>query len=349
MATSVSNDEAVLMINVGIIGGTGYTGGELARLLCRHPQMNIVSMTSRRHPGVKVQKGHPFLEGFIDLRFTETVSDDCELVFVATPYGASMDITPQLLDRGMKVVDLSGDYRLHDVRTYKQWYGIDHRDQEHLPDSVYGIPELFRDQIKGADLVANPGCYPTCTLLTVAPLYKKGLVEADLIVDAKSGTSGAGMEPTPLCHHPNCSDSVIAYKVGKHRHTPEMEMVINTMANTDSKVVFTPHLVPLIRGILSTCYAKLKEPVGYEEMSSIYEDFYRGERFVRVTPNPSMRSVVGSNFCEVGFAFASDTTVVSIGAVDNLVKGASGQAIQNANLMLGLEESMGIDFPGLGV
>ncbi len=339
------------MINVGIIGGSGYTGGELARLLVNHPIMSVEAMTSRRHPGVKVVKEHPFLEGFTDLRFVETIEqvDDLDLIFVATPYGASMDITPKLLDQGAKVVDLSGDYRLQDVRTYHKWYGIEHRDQSHLPQAVYGIPELFRDRIAGADLVANPGCYATCAILTMAPLFAKGLADNEVIVDAKSGTSGAGMKLTEMTHHPYCGSSVIPYKIGSHRHTPEMEMALGMIAENDPRIVLTPHLVPLIRGIVSTCYVRLKEPMDLEDMFSLYTDFYDGERFIRVSRNPSMRSVSGSNLCEIGYGMSGDDMAIVIGAIDNLVKGASGQAIQNANLMCGLEETMGLNFPGLGV
>ncbi|MEM2943137.1 MAG: N-acetyl-gamma-glutamyl-phosphate reductase [Methanomassiliicoccales archaeon] len=339
------------MIRTAIIGGSGYTGGELARILCRHPKMTVVSMTSRQHAGVKVSKMHPFLEGFLDMRFDEKLNEakDCDLVFVATPYGASMDVIPDLVQRGIKVVDLSGDYRLGDAAVYRKWYGIEHKDPDNLMKAVYGIPELFGEEIAKAQLVANPGCYPTCAVIAVAPLVAKGLVSKKIIVDAKSGTSGAGMEPTKMTHHPNCGASVIPYKVGSHRHTPEIAMALRKIGNDAIDVVFTPHLIPIVRGILCTCYVSLNSQFGHDDIYSIYHGFYESCKFVRINSIPSVPSVVGSNFCEVGYEFAGSDNLVVMGALDNLVKGGAGQAIQNANIMFGLDEACGLDFPGLGV
>lgn len=338
------------MIKVGIVGGSGYTGGEIARLISNHPEMELVSMTSRRHPGMRVCKVHPFLEGFVDLRFDDAIKGDgMDLVFVATPYGASMDIIPSLLDSGIKVVDLSGDYRLKDPKAYRAWYGIEHKDIGNLKRAAYGIPELCREEIARADLVANPGCYPTCTIITTAPLFANGLVEGKIIVDAKSGTSGAGMEPTSLTHHPNCGANIIPYKVGSHRHTPEIQQALERVSNSPVEVVFTPHLMPIVRGIFCTCYTRLNASVDHEELYSIFRHFYRGSRFVRVKAVPSISSVVGSNFCEVGFEFAGNGNIVVMGTLDNLTKGGAGQAVQNANIMFGLDEATGLNFPGLGV
>ncbi|MBC7107790.1 MAG: N-acetyl-gamma-glutamyl-phosphate reductase [Methanomassiliicoccales archaeon] len=339
------------MVRAAIIGGSGYTGGELARILCRHPKMTIVSMTSRQHPGVKVSKIHPFLEGFVDLRFDEKLGNamDCDLVFVATPYGASMDIIPELIDRGIKVIDLSGDYRLGDANIYRKWYGIEHKDPKNLKSAVYGIPELFRNEIAKAQLVANPGCYPTCAVLALAPLFAEGIVDGKIIVDAKSGTSGAGMEPTKTTHHPNCGANVIPYKVGSHRHTPEIAMALRKIGDAPVEVIFTPHLVPIVRGILCTCYGTLIKPIAHDDLYSIYQKFYKDSRFVRLNNIPSIPSVVGSNFCEVGYEFAGNGNLVVLGALDNLIKGGAGQAIQNANIMFGIEEEAGLDFPGMGV
>jgi N-acetyl-gamma-glutamyl-phosphate reductase len=338
------------MISAAIIGGSGYTGGELARLLCRHPAIKLQAMTSRQHAGVRVAKVHPFLNGFVELNFKEKLQgNDFDVVFLATPHGASMDVVPELVSSGVKCIDLSGDYRLLDPEVYRKWYGLDHRDKENLSRAVYGIPELFRDKIRGADLVANPGCYPTCSSLALAPLFAKGLVEKRVIIDAKSGTSGAGAEPTKATHHPNCGASITPYKVGAHRHTPEIKMVLEWVSGSPVELIFTPHLVPVVRGMLCTSYPHLKEPMALEDVAALYRDFYAGSRFIKFEPIPTMQSVASSNFIEIGFEMAGDRNLVVMSALDNLVKGASGQAIQNCNIMFGLDEETGLDFPGLGV
>ena len=238
-----------------------------------------------------------------------------------------MNEVPALLDQGIKAIDLSGDYRMHDVAVYEKWYGHTHTDVDNLQRAVYGLPEFFRDEIRGADLVANPGCYATSIILACAPLLKSGLVEEDVIVDAKSGTSGAGMVPSPRTHHSTCGESIIPYSVGTHRHTPEVEMAVDRFAGSHMKVTFVPQLIPIVRGILSSCYFDLKE---------------------EVTQEPSIRAVVGSNHAQVSSRLIGDK-VVAFGVVDNLVKGAAGQAVQCMNLMLNLNESAGLDTPGLGV
>jgi N-acetyl-gamma-glutamyl-phosphate reductase len=339
------------MINAAIVGGSGYTGGELARLLCRHPKINLEAMTSRQNAGVKVSHVMSYLEGFVDLRFEEKLgSGDYDLVFVAAPHGASMEVVPDLLRRGLRVIDLSGDYRLSDPSIYRKWYGLEHKDHVNLGKAVYGIPELFHESIADSDLIANPGCYPTCSALGLAPLFAKGLVESHAIVDAKSGTSGAGQQPTAVTHHPVCATQVTPYKVGTHRHAPEIQMVLERLASGVVDVVFTPHLIPIVRGMLCTSYARLNEPMDVGSMKLLYREYYHGKKFVRVVQGtPSISSVVGSNFCEIGLGVAGKDTVVAMSAIDNLVKGGSGQAVQNANIMFGLEEASGLDFPGLGV
>lgn len=338
------------MTRVGIIGGTGYTGGELARLLCTHPDVDIAAMTSRQNAGSRVQDVHTFLRGYVDLEFTDRIPDSCDLdlVFVATPHGVAMNEVPRFLDQGVKVVDLSGDYRMHDVGVYEKWYKHTHTDTEHLSGAVYGLPELFRDEIRGADLVANPGCYATSAILACAPLMRSGLVEDDVIVDAKSGTSGAGMSPTERTHHPNCGETIIPYSIGTHRHTPEIEMAVDRFAGSHMKVTFVPELIPVVRGILSSCYFRLRGGVSQEEVDKVYESQYSGERFVHYVPEASIRAVVASNHAQVSSRVLGDR-IVSFGALDNLVKGASGQAVQCMNLMLGLKEEAGLDYPGLGV
>lgn len=338
------------MTRIGIIGGTGYTGGELARLLCRHPGIEIAAMTSRQNAGRPVSEVHPYLKGYVDLAFTERISDtkDLDLVFVATPHGVAMSEVPPLLEQGVKAIDLSGDYRLRDPELYEKWYGHQHTDVDNLRNAVYGLPELFRDRIRGADLVANPGCYATSAILACAPLMKSGLVEDDVVVDSKSGTSGAGMVPSARTHHPNCSTCVIPYSIGTHRHTPEIEMAVDMFAGSSMDLTFVPHLVPIVRGILSDCYFTLKKDASQEDVDAVYEKQYGKERFVHYTKDPLSREVAGSNHAEVS-ARVLGKHVAAFGAIDNLVKGASGQAVQCMNLMLNLDEAAGLDFPGLGV
>lgn len=336
------------MKKIGIIGGTGYTGGELARLLSVHPEVEIVSMTSRKDAGRKVSDVHSYLRGYADIEFTEKVSDDVDLVYVATPHGVAMNEVPGLLGSGVKCIDLSGDYRMHDVPVYEKWYGHTHTDLDNLKDSVYGLPELFRDDLKGADLVANPGCYATATILACAPLFKAGLVESDVFVDAKSGTSGAGMVPSARTHHATCGESILPYSVGTHRHTPEIEMAVEMYSGKRPDVLFVPNLLPIVRGILSSCYFTLKGGVSVDDVESVFDRTYAGEPFVHPVAEPSIRAIVGSNHAQVGLNVVGNK-VVAFGVLDNLVKGASGQAVQCMNLMLGFEETAGLDFPGLGV
>lgn len=338
------------MLKVGIIGATGYTGGELARLLCNHPNMDLEVMTSRGKAGEEVSSVHGYLEGFVDLEFQESIGpdDDLDLVFLATPHGASMEHVPKLMDMGVKVVDLSGDYRLGDAQVYSEWYGKEHTDQKNLANAAYGIPELFRDEIAGAQLVANPGCYPTASILALAPLFSGGLVSGDVIIDAKSGTSGAGASPSARTHHPVCGESVLAYNTGKHRHQPEIDITLHRLG-PGGGVFFSPHLVPFIRGILVSCYLDIKEKSDQASVLNAYQEFYEGERFVKVTDEASIRDVVGSNRCQIAPVVMGPGKVAVFASIDNLVKGASGQAIQCANLMSGLPEHTGIHFPGLGV
>lgn len=336
------------MKRIGIIGGTGYTGGELARILCTHPGVEIASMTSRQNTGRKVSDVHTYLKGYVDIEFTDKVSDDLDLVFVATPHGVAMNEVPGLLSKGIRCIDLSGDYRMHDVPTYEEWYGHTHTDTENLQKSVYGLPELFREDIKGADLVANPGCYATATILACAPMMKSKLAREDIFVDAKSGTSGAGMVPSARTHHAFCGESIVPYSVGKHRHTPEIEMVLRMHSGMEPDVLFVPNLVPIVRGILSSCYFTLNDGVTSEDVMEAYSNMYGKERFVHFVDEPSIRSTVASNHAQVGVKVIGGRAV-AFGAIDNLIKGASGQAVQCMNLMLGLDEAAGLDMPGLGV
>lgn len=336
------------MKRIGIIGGTGYTGGELARLLCHHPDAEIAAMTSRKNTGKKVSDVHPFLQGYVDIEFTQSVGTDLDLVFVATPHGVAMSEVPVLAESGVKCIDLSGDYRFRDAAVYEKWYEHVHTDAGRLAEAVYGLPELFRDSIRGASLVANPGCYATAAILACAPLLKAGAAEGGIFIDAKSGTSGAGMAPSARTHHATCGESVIPYAVGTHRHTPEIQIALRMFTGAEPDVLFVPNLVPIVRGILASCYMTLKRDMSQEEIEEIYRRQYAGEPFVHFAASPSIRDVVASNHAQVGAA-AVGRRAVAFGAVDNLVKGASGQAVQCMNLMLGFDEGAGLDAPGLGV
>lgn len=334
------------MIQVGIIGANGYTGGELLRLLSNHPEVEMVAATSRKLAGAPVYKVHPHLRD-LDLKFEKIEPADIEadLVFTATPHGASMNVVPQLIEKGIKVIDLSGDYRFDDLDVYEKWYGLK---QSHPLESVYGLPEMYREEIKGADLVANPGCFPTGAILACLPLVAQNLVDK-VIVDAKTGVSGAGIKPTDTTHYPNCSDNVIPYLVTSHRHGPEIQEKLGKVG--DVGVSFTPHLVPVIRGILSTVHTFPQEDVTSSYIKELYDDYYEGEPFVRVLDVgeiPRVSSVRGSNFCYIGsFDMDENGRLVVASSIDNLVKGASGQAVHNMNIMCGFKETESLDMVGL--
>jgi N-acetyl-gamma-glutamyl-phosphate reductase len=339
------------MIDVGIIGGSGYTGGELLRLLAGHPHAGVVCVTSRKLSGKPVDSVHPHLTGIFSLNFeapsAEEVAKRCDVVFTAVPHGTAMDWVPPLLDAGTKVIDLSSDYRLS-VEVFERTYGIKHKAPR---DAVFGLTELH-PEVAGARLVGNPGCYPTGATLAVAPLAKAGLVER-VVFDSKSGISGAGAEPTETSHYPSMAENVIPYRLTAHRHVPEIRQEL-TRLSEDIKISFTPHVVPSVRGILTTAHVFAREEAAETiqdraAVSEIYGDFYRKAPFVRLISGvPRMSSVRGSNFCDICFeAEKSTDRLVVLSVIDNLVKGASGQAIQNMNLMFGLDERSGLWFPGM--
>ncbi|MGZ7044652.1 MAG: N-acetyl-gamma-glutamyl-phosphate reductase, partial [Methanobacterium sp.] len=309
-------------------------------------EVNIKAATSRQYKGINVSKIHPQLRGLeIKFKDVEPENIDADLVFTATPHGASMNIVPELIDRDIKVVDLSGDYRFDDISVYEKWYGLKHS----APiEAVYGLPEIYRDKIKKSNLVANPGCFPTGAILATLPLVKENLA-GNIIIDSKTGVSGAGIKPTDVTHFPNCSDNVIPYAVTTHRHMPEIQQEVSKGGNV--KVSFTPHLVPVIRGIITTVHTFLKEDVNSKDVKKAYESFYNGEPFVRILDLdeiPRLSAVRGSNYCDIGcFQIDPNDRIVIISAIDNLVKGASGQAIQNMNIMFGFEETESIDVIGL--
>ncbi len=338
------------MIKVGIYGGSGYTGEELLRLLVGHPGAKVVAATSRRFAGVPVAEVYPVFSGMTDLVYTdaspEAVADQADIVFLALPHGVSMEFAPIFLKAGRKVIDLSADFRIHAAATYEAWYGR-HKTPGTLGEAVYGLPELHRDGIRSARLVANPGCYPTSIILGLAPVLKSHWIDTDsVIADSKSGVSGAGRDPQIASLFCEVAEGFKAYKVGGHRHTPEIEQELSALAGREMKITFTPHLLPVKRGILSTIYAKLGKEVTAEEATALYQAFYRGESFVRICRSgqfPNLSSVVGSNYCDIGVTIDKRTgRIIIVSAIDNLIKGASGQAIQNMNLLCGLKEETGL-------
>lgn len=336
------------MIKVGIVGGTGYTGVELLRILAQHPGVELTAITSRSEAGLPVAKLFPNLRGHVDLAFSDPspeVLGACDVVFFATPHGVAMKQTPELLAQGVRVIDLGADFRLQDVAAFEKWYGMPHSCPDILAEAVYGLPEMNRAAIKGARVLANPGCYPTSVQLGFLPLLKAGLVDAaHLVADAKSGVSGAGRKAEVHTLFAEAADSFRAYGVAGHRHLPEIAQGLARMSTDKIGLTFVPHLLPLIRGIHATLYATLKADAG--DLQKLYEDTYAHEPFVDVMPAgslPETRSVKGANTCRIAvYRPQGGDTVVVLSVIDNLVKGAAGQAVQNMNIMFGLPETMGL-------
>ena len=332
------------MIRVAILGATGYTALELLKILLRHSEVEIAALTSRQEGNPHIAAIHPQLAGRIDMRLENLdpaqVAARSDCVFSCLPHGASANYVRQLLDAGKRVIDFSADYRLKDPQVYEEWYGTRHSDPDRLAQAVYGLPELFGDQIPDAQLVANPGCYPTGAILGLAPLLKLDLVEPDgLIVDSKSGISGAGRTPKLMTHYPECNESMSAYNVGRHRHTPEIDQILGTVCGQTIGVVFTPHLAPMDRGILTTAYGISKQQLSEDELLGQLRTFYQDKPFVRVVDHlPATKDVSGSNFCDITCRLVRGRVVV-LTCIDNLIKGASGAAVQNFNLMHGLPET----------
>lgn len=337
------------MIKVGIVGGTGYTGVELLRLLAQHPQVELKAITSRSEAGMPVSQMFPNLRGRVDLPFTEPTIEnlgDCDVVFFATPNGVAMKQVPELLEKGIKVIDLAADYRLKNPAEWQKWYGMAHASENLLAEAVYGLPEVNREAIKNARLVANPGCYPTAVQLGFLPLLKAGLIDTQsLVADAKSGVSGAGRKAevhTLLCE---AGDSFKAYGVAGHRHLPEIKQGLAYISGQNVGLTFVPHLLPMIRGIHATLYARLTGDIA--DLQALYEQTYANEAFVDVLPagsHPETRTVRGANMCRMAVHRPQGgDTVVILSVIDNLVKGAAGQAIQNMNIMCGLPETTGLN------
>ncbi len=334
-------------IKVGIVGGTGYTGVELLRLLAQHPHSELRAITSRKEAGMAVAEMFPNLRGHVDLKFSEPAAaglDKCDVVFFATPNGVAMQEARALVDAGVRIVDLAADFRIRDVAMWEHWYKMKHACPELVAEAVYALPEVNREQIRKARVIANPGCYPTAVQLGFLPLLEAGCVDLDhLIADAKSGVSGAGRKAETHILHAEASDNFKAYGVPGHRHHPEIAQGLARAAGRDVSLVFVPHLTPMIRGIHATLYAQLTKQV---DLQALYEKRYAGEAFVDVMPagsHPETRSVRGANHCRIAVHRPQGgNTVVVLSVIDNLVKGAAGQAVQNMNLMFGLDEDAGL-------
>lgn len=336
--------------NVAILGASGYTGGELIRILVNHPNVKITYITAEKHAGKTISEVFPHLKGILDLRLEkldpDKVPEDINIVFAALPHGASAEVLHELYKRKIKIIDLGADFRLNEGN-YRQWYG-DHPCTEILEDAVYGISELNRDRIAETSLIANPGCYPTSSILPLAPLIKQGVVdESSIIIDSKSGVSGAGRSPSLDLHFCEVSEGFKAYKVAEHRHSPEIEQHLSEFSGKEVNIIFTPHLIPIDRGILSTIYIKTDKAYETRELIEKLNDFYSDCHFVRIYDEgrfPNISYIRGSNFCDIGIkSIPGKKSAVIVSVIDNLVKGAAGQAVQNMNIMMDLPETTGLN------
>lgn len=337
-------------MKIGIIGATGYTGAELLRILANHSEAEIKYITSESQSGVKIMSVYPHLKKYYDCRLVSMENLDeiilnSDVIFIALPHGHAMDIGRKADSTKTKIIDLGADYRFKDVKIYEKWYKKIHT---HAVEAVYGLSELYREDIKSAKIIANPGCYTTASILALAPLIKFGLVNySSIIIDAKSGISGAGRTLKLESHFSENYENLQAYSIAGHRHRPEIEEKLSELCNTQIKVTFTPHLIPMTRGILSTCYANLNEDVEPKDINSAYETMYGNEYFIRLLGEggyPATKNTRGSNFCDIGWHLDKWTNrIIVVSAIDNLVKGAAGQAVQNMNIVCGIDECIGLN------
>ncbi|QWR78410.1 N-acetyl-gamma-glutamyl-phosphate reductase [Candidatus Magnetomonas plexicatena] len=338
-------------IRAVICGASGYTGAELLRILCSHPKVEVVAATSEKSANKPVTDLFPHLSQYSSLTLEplniEPLLDKGDVFFMALPHGASQKAVNSLYEHGKRIIDLSADFRLRDPVVYEKWYKEKHGYHTALSSAVYGLPELYRESIKNAKLVANPGCYPTSAILALFPALTQKIVNtADIVIDSKSGVSGAGRKADLALSFCEVNNGFKAYGVSTHRHTPEIEQELSVIAGTDIKVSFTPHLIPVNRGMLSTVYAKLKTDIAIDDVSAIYNDAYKNEPFVKVLPKgmfPDTRYVSGTNYCHIGLSINHNKTLIVVSAIDNLIKGASGQAVQNMNLMFGYDETTALE------
>ena len=339
------------MIKAGIMGSTGYVGSELVRILYHHPEVEIKVLTSKSHSNKDFNSIYHNFSKICELKCEENnleeVVNQLDIVFLSLPHGITSKILTESILKNVKVIDLSADFRLKSMEEYEKWYKEKHNNNILLKKAVYGLPEWKRKQISTSRFIANPGCYPTCALLCLSPLIKEGIIEEkNIIIDAKSGVSGAGRTLALTTHFAECNESVKAYNVLSHRHTPEIEGQLRELNENVISITFTPHLIPMNRGILSTCYGTLKKGYEYDDIKEIFEKYYHNEFFIRLTSKdifPETKWVKGSNYCDIGFTIDENTDrIIIIGAIDNLIKGAAGQAVQNMNLMFNLEEDIGL-------
>lgn len=334
--------------SIGIIGATGYTGSELARILVHHPEAEITAITSESRSGEAFSDVHPFFKGICDHRLISIEEIDeyeLDLVFLALPHGVSMDMVKRFKDRSFKIIDLSGDFRLSSPEIYEKWYQMKHIYPEGIDEAVFGLPELYADQIKDARLIANPGCYPTGAILGVVPLLAEGMIETEpIVIDSKSGVTGAGVKAKPVTHFPNVSDNFKAYNLKHHRHTIEIQGVLERISEKATLVQFSPHLLPVDRGILTTIYAWPTGPEDEGSLNELYRKFYKHSPFVRMRENPpALKDVRGTNYCDIHVTFDNRTRmIIIVSVIDNLVKGAAGQAVQNMNIMFGFDQTVGL-------
>ncbi len=346
-----------MKLKVGVLGATGYAGVELLRILLKHPGVSLEAATSETYAGKRINEVYPSFLKNLDIVLEKPALSKlihrCDFFFLALPHGEAMSWVPQLIKAGKTMVDVSGDFRLKDAKAYPRWYGFGHKAPSLLKQAVYGLPELHHEEIRGASLVANPGCYPTSVILAAAPLQHQKIIRPDsLTIDSKSGISGYGRKVTLTVHYAEINENMEAYKVGGvHQHIPEMEQELSLVAGKKVVLSFTPHYAPFTRGIFSTVYADLSKNLSLGDLVELYSEFYKDVPFVRVYPQgnlPDVKAVYGSNYCDLGLALDSRTKkVIVISTIDNLVKGAAGQAVQNMNLMAGFPETTGLQDPGL--
>ncbi|MFQ5672780.1 MAG: N-acetyl-gamma-glutamyl-phosphate reductase [Nitrospinales bacterium] len=342
-------------VKASIAGASGYTGLELVRLLARHPAVELVTLTSETYAGRRISDVAPSLKGWADHELaplSPDIADSCDILFLALPHTAAMADVPVFLEHSCKVIDLSADFRLHDAGVFEEWYHTPHQTPDHLARAVYGLPELHRDEIRSASLVANPGCYPTSVILALAPLMNADWVDSGSIVaDSKSGVSGAGRKASQSTQFAECNEGLSAYNLAGHRHTPEIEQELSALAKREIRLTFSPHLVPMTRGLLSTVYVNMVQDVALDDLAGRYREFYKNEPFVRILDPGKYANthfVAHSNYCDIGLQVDTrNRRIIITSAIDNLMKGASGQAVQNLNIMLGIDETTALDFPGI--